>query len=322
MLEKRVAQREDYTMQLHHENFHDEDYQDTNAEFQELSNLLIESYAFTGRPDNWLLGRFEDWKYGGNAQRAEQNPHFFVENAHLWRNEVGTLVGFCISEYADESVYLQAHPQYRWIEDAMLAWVETTWANKKESVATYAYVHDTLRQHVLTRRGYTDAGESGRMYTYDLACRYPVGALPAGFRIATLAEDHNLESHIAAVRSAFGRSTLNRAWFDSKITAPTYAPKWDLAVISPEGEHVAFCLAWLDERNRVAEIDPIGTRPEYQRRGLAKALVAECFRRLRACHIRYVYIGSGPEPAVGNRLYASLQPVETYQEHQWVKRLT
>ena len=107
----------------------------------------------------------------------------------------------------------------------------------------------------------------------------------------------------------------------AKITAPTYAPEWNLAVISPEGEHVAFCLARLDRRNRVAEIDPIGTRPEYQRRGFAKAVVAECFRRLRTHGMRYAYIGSGPEPAVGNRLYESLGPVETYLEHQWVKRL-
>src|SRR5687767_10692370 len=110
-------------MQLHDQNYHD-----TNTEFDELRDLLIESYALTGCPDNWLFGRLEDWKYGGNAQRARQNPNFFVENAHLWRDEVGTLVGFCISEYADDSVYLQVHPEHAWIEDAMLAWAETTWA--------------------------------------------------------------------------------------------------------------------------------------------------------------------------------------------------
>jgi len=301
---------------------YDEQYHDTEAEFQELWNLLIESYALTGCPDNWLFDRLEDWKYGANAQRAKQNPTFFMEHAHLWRDTAGTLVGFCIAEYAANSVFLQVHPRYRWIEDAQLAWAETTWASGKESVATYAYAHDTPRRQLLSRRGYADAGESGRMYTFDLARRYPVAALPAGFRIATLAEDHNVESHIAAVSSAFGRATLNRAWFDTKITAPTYAPAWDLAVISPDGEHVAFCLARLDEQNRVAEIDPIGTRPEYQRRGLAKALVAECFGRLRACGMRYAYIGAGPKSAVGNRLYESLGSVEMFQEHCWIKQLT
>ena len=204
----------------------------------------------------------------------------------------------------------------------MLAWAETTWAGGKESIATYAYTHDTLRQQLLLWRGYADAGECGRTYTFDLARQYPAVPLPDGFRITSLAENHNVESHIAAVASAFGRATLDHAWFETKITAPTYMPAWDLAVLSPEGEHVAFCLARIDERNRVASIDPIGTRPEYQRRGLAKALVAECFRRLNPCGMRYAYIGAGPKSAVGNRLYEALRPAEVYKEHSWIKHLT
>ena len=203
----------------------------------------------------------------------------------------------------------------------MLAWAETAWAGGKGSVATYAYTHDAQRELLLSGRGYADAGECGRTYTFDLAREYPAATLPAGFRIASLAEHRNVDSHIEAVRSAFGRDTLDRAWFESKISAPAYAMEWDLAVISPEEQHVAFCLARLDWWNHIAEIDPIGTRPEYQRRGLAKALVAECFRMLHACGIRRAYIGAGPEPAVGNRLYESLQPIETYEEHQWVKDL-
>jgi mycothiol synthase len=303
-------------MQLYHES-----YPDTDAAFQELWEFLIESYALARRPENWLFDRLEDWRYGANAQRLAQQPSFFAEHAHLWRNAAHTLLGFSIAEYSDDSLYLQVHPQQRWIEEPMLAWAETTWASGKETLATYAYAHDRLRQDLLARRGYADAGESGRMYTYDLARQYPAGMLPAGFRITSLAEDGNVDSHITAVRDAFGRATLNRAWFETKITAPTYAPQWDLAVISPEGEHVAFCLARLDQRNQVAEIDPIGTRPEYQRRGLAKALVATCFRRLRASGIRYASIGAGPEPAVGNRLYESLRPFETLVEHRWVKHL-
>jgi ribosomal protein S18 acetylase RimI-like enzyme len=300
---------------------YDQDYHDTGAEFQELWALLVESYALTGSPDNWLFDRLEDWKYGSNAQRAAQDPSFFAKRAHLWRGADGTLIGFCIAEYADTSVYLQVHPQYRWIEDEMLAWAETTWASGNESVATYAYDHDSMRRQLLLWRGYADAGECGRMYTFDLARPYLAAALPDGFRIASLAEDRNIESHIAAVASAFGRASLDRAWFEGKITAPTYAPAWDLAVISPQGEHVAFCLARLDGRSRVAEIDPIGTRPAYQRRGLAKALVAECFRRLHACGMRCAYIGAGPKSAVGNRLYESLRPAELFKEHIWIKKL-
>lgn len=301
---------------------YDEMYCDTESEFQELRAFLLDCYTMTGRAENWLFGRLEDWKYGANAQLAEQNPNFFADHVHVWRDAAGALVGFCIAEHGDNSFYLQVHPQRRWVEDVMLAWAELNWAGAHPSIATYAYTHDTARRRLLARRGYANIGESGRTYMYDLGRQYPARALPAGFRIATLAEDHNVNSHIAAVRGAFGRDTLNRAWFATKAAAPTYDPTWDLAVVAPDGEHAAFCLARLDRHSQVAEIDPIGTRPDYQRRGLAHALVAECFRRLRACGMRYAYIGSGPEPAVGNRLYVALQPSTVAQEHQWAKQLT
>ena len=298
--------------------FYDEHYDDTVAQYQELWNFLVDTYTLAGRPDNWLVGRLEDWKYGTNAQLAEHDPAFFKRKVHLWRGAAGMLAGFCIAEYGDGSLYLQVHPQHREVEDAMLAWAETVWGEAIGAVATYAYTHGTQREALLARRGYADMGECGRTYVFDLARHYPAAALPGGFRIATLAEDGEIASHIDAVRSAFGRDTLDRAWFESKASAPSYAPEWDMAVIAPGGAHAAFCLARLDQRNRIAEIDPIGTRPEYQRRGLAKALVAECFRRLRACGMRYAYIGASPEPAVGNRLYVSLHPIETFEEHQWV----
>lgn len=301
--------------------FYDEHYRDTKAQYQQLSDFLIETYALTGRPDNWLAGRLQDWKYGANAQLAEHDPDFFKQKVHLWRNPAGTLVGFCIAEYGDGSLYLQAHPHYRQLEDAMLAWAEAARPSRNDTIATYAYTCDTQREQLLQRRGYADAGECGRTYTFGLARQYPAAPLPAGFWITSLAEHCNIGSHVEAVRSAFGRDTLDRAWFERKISAPAYAMEWDLAVISPEGEHAAFCLAHLDWRNCIAELDPIGTRPEYQRRGLAQALVGECFRRLHACGMRRAYIGAGPEPAVGNRLYERLQPLETCQEHQWVKHL-
>jgi ribosomal protein S18 acetylase RimI-like enzyme len=92
-------------------------------------------------------------------------------------------------------------------------------------------------------------------------------------------------------------------------------------VVSPEGQHVAFALAWIDDQNKVAQIDPVGTHPDFRRRGFAKALLSECFRRLHGAGIHRAYIESGPEPNISNRLYDSLQPVRRYQVNRWIKNL-
>jgi ribosomal protein S18 acetylase RimI-like enzyme len=155
---------------------------------------------------------------------------------------------------------------------------------------------------------------------YDLAKPYSEAALPPGFRITTLAENGNTAERIALENSIWGVK-LDEVWFRGKSSAPSYSLDWDLLVVSPEGRQVAACLVWIDSRNHLAEIDPLGTHPDYRGRGLARALVLESFRRMRASGMRYAYIASEYYGNVVNHLYASLQPIETYQGHHWIKPL-
>lgn len=295
----------------------DYEYTHSDAEFKELWELLVESYTITGKPHNWFFARLENWKYAS----PEKPSTWFMSNVHLWRNEYDNLIGFCISENGRNSIHLQIHPHYRFLEADMLSWVEGSWAKDKECVETYADLYDTERQKLLTQLGYEDLGDNGYMRAYDVSKSYPVVDLPQGFNIQTLAENGNYSSRIAVESKTFNSAAINQEWFDGKSSAPSYSLDLDLFVVSPEGKHVAFCLAWIDPKNQIAEVDPVGTHPDYRCRGFAKAVVSECFRRLRARGVRYAYIGSGPEPNVSNRLYESLKPIEKYQENRWVKRL-
>jgi len=295
----------------------DYEYTHSDAEFKELWELLVESYSIIGKPHNWFTGRLENWKYA-NTEKPQAH---FMNNVHLWRNEAGKLVGFCISEYGDSRIHLQIRPDYRVVEEDMLSWIEHNWARNKESVETYADVYDTERQKLLKRLGYKDMGDDGYTREYDLSRPYPVVDLPQGFRVETLAENGDHSGRIETESKTFNSASLNRVWFEGKTSAPSYSFDWDFSVVSPEGKHVSFCLAWIDLENRIAEIDPVGTHPDYRRRGFAKAVVSECFRRLRASEVRYAYIGSAPEPYISNRLYESLQPAGKYQGNRWGKRL-
>ena len=55
-------------------------------------------------------------------------------------------------------------------------------------------------------------------------------------------------------------------------------------------------------------IEPVGTHQAYLRRGFAKAVIRECFARMKANGIRTVEIASRAEPAVANFLHDSLSP--------------
>jgi GNAT superfamily N-acetyltransferase len=298
------------------ESIRDCDYTFSDAEFEEMWQLLIDSYAITGKPHNWPFAEFENWLYAS----WDEPPEYFIGRVHLWRNRAGELIGFC--NLYRTTTFLQVHPEYRSVEAAMLDWAECNWGGEKARIETRAYQYDAERKELLARRGYEDSGAGANVHAYDVSRPYPALDLPPGFRIESLAENGNIDDLIATERATFNSDYLDRNWFEGKSSAPSYSSDWSLSVISSEGQHVAFALVWVDDQNKVAQIDPVGTHPDFRRRGFAKALLSECFRLLHAAGIRRAYIESAPEPSISNRLYDSLQPVKRYQANRWVKCLS
>jgi len=294
----------------------DHDYTFSDTEFKEMCQFLVDSYARAGKLHNWPFAELENWHYA----TWDEPPAYFMDRVHLWRNKSGELIGFCT--FYHEMTYLQIHPEYRFVEARMLDWAEHHWGEKRARIETQAYQYDTERKKLLMQRGYEDLGADTNFHVYDLSRPYPFLDLPPGFHIETLAENGNYDERIATERLVFDSDYLDQNWFQGKSSAPSYAFDWDLSVISPAGQHVAFALAWLDVQNKAAQIDPVGTHPDYRRRGLAKALLSACFQRLHAAGILCAYIGSAPEPNISNRLYDSLQPVKRYQANRWVKQLS
>jgi predicted N-acetyltransferase YhbS len=74
-----------------------------------------------------------------------------------------------------------------------------------------------------------------------------------------------------------------------------------------------FCIAWWDEHNRIAMLEPVGTVPEHRRKGLARAVVLEAIRRVAALGVEKVFVGSDQE------FYLSLGFELKYARHDWEK---
>jgi len=287
-------------------------------ELSQLAVMLGESFALYGRLQNWSLNRIWDWRLGGNAITYRDDPQFFRRNLHIWRKN-GEPVGFVISERGKE-FSLQVHPDHRYLEMDMLKWAEQAWAKDRSPLTTTTWDTDAWRQRLLLEMGYQKGESAGFVRKYDLQLPIHEVNLPDGFRLMTMAEYGSPEGYVEAVRGAFGRPVLNMDWFRSKISAPGYSDAWNILAVASDGRCASFCDARIDWKRGYAEVDPIGTHPDYQRQGLARACVLECFHRLRESGVRYAFIGSAEEPAPSNRLYDALAPVEKVEEHLWVKR--
>ncbi len=291
------------------------DYTHSETEFEEMRELLVKSYLVSRKPFNLRLAVIENWNHGS---RFLEPVEYFTSRIHLWRDEQGDLAGFLIR--GNTLTSLQIDYNHRYLEAEMLDWAERHWAGDQGQIRAFVFDWDTERQKLLEQRGYEKGEAVEDVRIYDLARPTPEASLPPGFRIASMAEYPDPKARIDLENSIWGAS-LDEAWFRGKSSAPSYSADWDLIAVSPDGELAAENLVWRYPRNHTAEIDPLGTHPDYRRQGLARAMVLESFKRMRANGIQYAYIASETQDPIVAHLYASLQPVETYQAYLWRKQV-
>lgn len=295
------------------------DYTHSENEFAEMRALLRKAAAHSKLPLSWRLAQHENWYY---ASLYTEPREYFTSRVQLWRDESGQLGAFCIRYYNTSHLVLDpALQKDTQMQETILDWVETHWSGAEQAVELHAYELDIQQRRLLAQRGYLDEGYISWLRIYDLAREIPAAALPPGFRFATLAETGAREERIDLERAVWKRPDLDEAWFKGKSSSPIYSFDWDLLAVSSQRELAAFVLLWVDWQYHSAEIDPMGTHPDYRHQGIARALVIEAYQRLCSAGISRLTIESEADPDhPANRLYASLNPIETHRCHRWVKR--
>ncbi len=71
--------------------------------------------------------------------------------------------------------------------------------------------------------------------------------------------------------------------------------RYDLVPIAvgPDGAFAAYCMSWWDPWSASVEIEPLGTHPDFRRKGLARTIVHEVFRWNRRLGAKYVLVWGG-----------------------------
>jgi ribosomal protein S18 acetylase RimI-like enzyme len=138
-------------------------------------------------------------------------------------------------------------------------------------------------------------------------------ALPPGYSIRTPSGPAEAAPRAALHRAAFPHSHLTTDTYRRLMASRHYRLELDVVVVGLEGEFAAMALGWLDERNRLGELEPVGTHPAHRRKGLAGAAIQEALRRLRRGGARAAIVYAAAEDARSVELYQRLgfAPVDT-----------
>jgi mycothiol synthase len=90
------------------------------------------------------------------------------------------------------------------------------------------------------------------------------------------------------------------------MRSPVYDGARDLFVRSPDGRGASACTIWFDAVNGVGLFEPVATHPDFQGKGLGKAVMTEGLRRMKAAGMQRAVLGFVPNNVAARALYTSM----------------
>ncbi|MCX6092690.1 MAG: GNAT family N-acetyltransferase [Candidatus Bipolaricaulota bacterium] len=274
-------------------------------DFWAIRQFLRDVYLRNGRTEHsWQTARFDYWRWHGILNMGDGN---LETDVFLWHTSTGELAAVLNSEGRGHA-FLQVDPRVRTaaLEEEMLGVAEEHLTGVGKStgrpfISVSAQDGDAMRVELPGPEGYTIR--------------------------AMKADDQELASRSWASWRAFHPDEPNDKyegweWQRNVHKAPMYRRDLDIIAEAPTGEIAAFATVWYDDVTRATCHEPVGTTPEHQRKGLAKAVIAEGMRRAKEMGALIATVGGGGEsnpPA--ELLYADMFQKEGVSATGWLKYL-
>ena len=223
-----------------------------------MQRLAVEQRRLLGPRAPWHVGdiAWQRWQHEGREDEWELRQW----NDHAWswlRLDKGTLDYDVRGDHRELLEEILAEPRAR---------------------TAHAFADDEETRSTLARHGFTTPGEALHFYARDLAERPRVPALPAGFCERTV-EDDDLAERVAVHRDVWAPSRVTESSYSCVRAAWPYRTSLDCVIEAPDGRFAAYALLWPDDANGVGELEPVGVRDEFRRRGLGAAVCTAALAR-------------------------------------------
>jgi ribosomal protein S18 acetylase RimI-like enzyme len=241
------------------------------------------------------------------------------DDVALWEDEAGNLVGFGVIQYQMMlDVAIDPRARDAGIEPRLLEWAvgrfERIAAGRSQRLPYWLFAReDDADRHALFER-FGFAPGDWRVVHLRRRLDGPIEAprAPAGFTLRPLGGEAEVAAYVECHRAAFGSQVMTVETRRCTLGAPAYRPELDLVAEAPDSRLAAFAIFWLNPTargqsgERDGQIEPAGTHPDFQRRGLASALLLEGFRRLQAAGAAVAIVETDDFRGPAQRLYASV----------------
>ncbi len=297
----------------------------TSCDFQGADDLSRVKAFLLGReqwqtlPDYWTAGKstvgtFQtifDSPVGHHKFWCDDNDDYqaylwvhpepsetIVDNGHSWRMLMHPQVR--TAEFA-RTVIASAEEQLSMLTDKNVVC---------PAIETVAYGEDTWLAMLLKEHGYTRQEALHVYMRRSLEQKIEEPGLIDGYTIRPLDGQHDVVERSGVQSDAFAGESEPGEW---SIANTKRFLKWyegredlDLVAVSGTGEIGSFAVFLVDPGTLVGELDPVGTRPAHQRKGLSKAVLLTGLHYLKSKGMRQVAVRTGIENTPAIRTYESV----------------
>ena len=310
-----------------------------DTDFMKIRDFLIETFSLYKGPFNWPIDRWNFVRYFGLPYHTFYNTSYMGIPAHprrshrdelpvwektigIWEDTDGDIIGVVLTENQEPGeAWIQIHPEHTYLYEEMVTYCEERLADRVEDIGyVKLFVHDNSElERIVRGRGYRKVGGT-QTHKQFIINDIIEPELPDGFVIRSVADEDDVEKRRLLRAFSFGPYYSPSDWPPASIflemqKAPDYRKDLDLFIVAPNGDYVAFCTIWIDEKNRYGNFEPVGTHEDYRNLGLGRALLMEGFRRMAQYGIKRSFMESD------NEFYRKVGFIEEipYSYTPWIK---
>ena len=299
-------------------------------DFESIRDFLIEAFRTGKFYRNWIPSMFENMKFGpGGTEYLDEED----ENVKIWEDidesqkAPSRIVAVSIVKPSGEC-WIHIHPDYTSVEREIVLWIgdriREMKTDKHDKIEYRFVVNDYNEERIalLSELGFQKSEIEGVNQVRPTDLPVPEYQLPNGYTIRNAVIEKDFLKYQTVQKAVFPHiRTMSKKLLQIYCTASFYHEDLDVVAVDPDGNFAAFCTARLDPVSRIAELEPVGTHPEYRKLGLAKAVICESLVRLeRYRPSAIVILGAAPTEGA-NRLYESVEFENKGARHIWHKKV-
>ena len=237
-------------------------------------------------------------------------PEIWQSQIRLWM-EGDRLIGWTLLSLDDDAFDVYAIPSLRGDprENEMLVKAVDEMSQLDQIQTVWVAEDDELRVRWLGANGFATAENHFVYFKRSLAGSLDGPPLPDGFSLRSSHGSEDAQLRSVASHAAFGsKKPFDDYWPRTLrfMQSPVYVPEHEIFVMAPDGQVAAYCIIWTDEISRVGHFEPVGTHPDFQRKGLGKSLLFEGLRRLKAEGMNEADVCTNYDNPAAIRLYESV----------------